>query len=87
MARSTSWAPSSTGWAGSPRPLGALELLYEVSDWLEAAIENHPPAGGGSEPPVLTGEGLGEALSWLASLQPDKRILLFQTVRELLFNG
>lgn len=78
----------------------------EAYQWLEDAIKTVRQITVDLSPPVLQGEGLVDALAWLANnlqkvygftvvvdaehnfvaIDEDMRVLLFQIVRELLFN-
>ncbi|HLF74405.1 MAG TPA: CheR family methyltransferase [Anaerolineales bacterium] len=80
--------------------------LQQLDKWLAKAIEMIRQLSIDLSPPVLHGEGLAEALIWLAAqmkeqygldvivapkglnvtFQEDVRMLVFQSVRELLFN-
>lgn len=80
--------------------------VQEVYDWLGLAIQMTRRLTVDLSPPLLKGEGLSDALSWLATQmkhvhgltvtldvvqrcaidREEMRVLLFQLVRELLFN-
>jgi len=80
--------------------------LRQLDDWLAEAIATTRQVSIDLSPPVLHGEGLAEAIIWLASqmkeqygldvsahtngvqaaFEDDIRVLVFQSVRELLFN-
>lgn len=80
--------------------------LREVLHWIGDAIASTRELSVDLVPPVLEGDGLGEALEWLASRMSERHqldvdlhveyegrvggenrdVLLFQVVRELLFN-
>jgi len=82
------------------------QILVELGEALNGAIETARSLSVDLSPPVLHQEGLVEAIQWLASqmkqlhglsvtvqaegeppqLDEDLRVLIFQTVRELLFN-
>jgi two-component system CheB/CheR fusion protein len=84
-----------------------MERLRHVEDALDGSIDATRQLTVDLSPPILEGEGLTEALSWLVSRMeemhglrvslvsdkrhqvrdPDTRLLLVQTVRELLFNA
>jgi signal transduction histidine kinase len=83
-----------------------LAHAQEVSTWIEDAITITRRLTVDLSPPVLQGEGLTDALEWLApqmaethglqvkleaehgflTEEEDMRVLLFQIIRELLFN-
>lgn len=83
-----------------------LAHAQEVATWIEDAITTTRRLTVDLSPPVLKGEGLTEALEWLApqmaethglqvqleaehrflTEEEDMRVLLFQVIRELLFN-
>jgi PAS domain S-box-containing protein len=80
--------------------------IDQIQDWLSEAITITRNLSVNLSPVVLHGDGLGEAIAWLASqmkeqyglqveveasedfvqIEEHKRVLLFQAVRELLFN-
>jgi PAS domain S-box-containing protein len=85
------------------------DYAKEAYSWLGSAIRTTRQLTVDISPPVLEGEGVGEALQWLATqmaeinelqvkivtagsavavngIHQDMRVLLFQVVRELLFN-
>lgn len=84
----------------------AGEEIEEMEEALETAIQTARRLSVDLSPPILAGEGLTEAIGWLARLMAerhrlqveveaedsfvipdvDRRVLLFQAVRELLFN-
>lgn len=84
----------------------ALSTAQEIYRWLGDAIQTTRELTVDLSPPVLTGEGLAEALGWLTTQMAEvyrlhidlqttvnlpvtdreMRVLLFQIVRELLFN-
>jgi signal transduction histidine kinase/ActR/RegA family two-component response regulator len=92
------------GHLSTPQEVGSQ--LDDVERWLAEAVLMTRHLAVDLSPPVLAGEGLAEALGWLADqmremhgLQTeirsndsatvqdeDLRVLLFQSVRELLFN-
>ncbi|MFW6182898.1 MAG: chemotaxis protein CheB [Chloroflexota bacterium] len=83
-----------------------LQEIAELEEMLEMAIATARQLSVELSPPILQGEGLAEAIGWLADLMEqryqlqvtteaegsfavpdlDRRVLLFQVVRELLFN-
>jgi len=87
-------------------PATLTTYAQEVYDWLSDAIRMTRQLTVDLSPPLLEGEGLREALRWLATqmaetqglvievraahafwiANKDMRVLLFQIVRELLFN-
>lgn len=87
-------------------PQGLHLDLKQLDEWLADAIATTRQLSVDLSPPILQGEGLAEALIWLASqmkeqygldvvvdangvspvFDEDVRVLLFQSVRELLFN-
>lgn len=89
---------------GATAPL--QQHAQEVYDWLGLAIQMTRQLTVDLSPPLLQGEGLADALSWLATQmkhvhgltvtldvvqrcvidREEMRVLLFQLVRELLFN-
>jgi PAS domain S-box-containing protein len=80
--------------------------LKQLDEWLTQAITTTRQLSIDLSPPILHGEGLAEALIWLASqmkeqyglevsvhtngvnpgFEEDVRVLIFQSLRELLFN-
>ncbi len=80
--------------------------IDQIQDWLSEAINITRNLSINLSPAVLQGEGLAEAVSWLASqmeeqyglqvevdaendlapMEEHMRVLLFQSIRELLFN-
>ncbi len=91
---------------GEEGQTGTQQQTSEMYELLDEAIETTRALTVDLSPPVLEGEGLAEALRWLAeqmetmhglqveidagdecrSLGEDQRVLLYQMVRELLFN-
>jgi two-component system CheB/CheR fusion protein len=91
---------------GDVPPEDLRENVVRAGRYIREAIETAKHLMVNLSPPVLQGEGLAEALKWLAAQMrerfslhvdvrcedglavptDDMRVLLFQTVRELLFN-
>jgi two-component system, chemotaxis family, CheB/CheR fusion protein len=91
---------------GPPSQSEVEVLLQDMEAAVQAAIATARQLSVDLSPPILEGEGLAQALTWLAQLMAqrhhlrlkveaedsfvipdvDLRVLLFQTVRELLFN-
>lgn len=89
-----------------PDAAGMLQEIAALEKTVKRAVTTARQLSVELSPPILQGEGLAEALGWLADLMQeryqlqvtieangsftvpdlDRRVLLFQAVRELLFN-